>query len=134
MSKLNADGPCRRKRLRFGLLMPLVLFSVIVGPSRLVADGKDKEKPMKAIMVHYSGNVQGVGFRATAVMIARDYPVVGWVKNLSDGRVQLLVEGPADGVEKFLKAIREHWKGEIEKEQTEEQKPSGKHKNFGIMR
>jgi acylphosphatase len=134
MSNWNADGFCRRKRLRFGLLMPLVLFSVIVGPSRLVADGKDKEKPMKAIMVDYSGNVQGVGFRATAVIIARDYPVVGWVKNLSDGRVQLLAEGPADQVDKFLKAIRDHWKADIEKEQTEEQKPSGKYKDFGIMR
>lgn len=103
-------------------------------PPQLIADGKDKEKPMKATMVHYSGNVQGVGFRATAVMIARDYAVVGWVKNLSDGRVQLLVEGPADQVDKFLKAIREHWKRDIEKEQTEEQKPSGKYKDFGIMR
>ena len=89
---------------------------------------------MKAMVVHYTGNVQGVGFRATAVMIAKDYPVVGWVKNLSDGRVQLLAEGPADQVDKFLKAIRDHWKGEIEKEQSEEQKPSGKYKDFTIMR
>jgi acylphosphatase len=105
-----------------------------VGSSQLSADGKDKEKPMKAAMVHYTGNVQGVGFRATAVKIARDYPVVGWVKNLSDGRVQLFAEGPPEQVDKFLKAIREHWKGDIEKEQTEEQKPSGKYKDFGIMR
>lgn len=108
--------------------------AAMVGSPHLNADGKDKEKPMKAVMVHYSGNVQGVGFRATAVMIARDYPVVGWVKNLSDGRVQLLAEGPPDQVDKFLKAIREHWKSDIEKEQTEEQKPSGKYKDFGIMR
>lgn len=100
----------------------------------LKAEPKQAEKPMKAMMVHYSGNVQGVGFRATAVMIARDYPVTGWVKNLSDGRVQLLVEGSADSVDKFLKAIREHWKGDIEKEAAEEQKPTGKFKEFAIMR
>jgi acylphosphatase len=94
----------------------------------------EPEKPMKATMVHYSGNVQGVGFRATAVMIARDYPVVGWVKNLADGRVQLLVEGPPEAIEKFLKAIREQWKTDIEKEQAEEQKPSGKFKDFTIAR
>ena len=51
--------------------------------------------------------MQGVGFRATAVMIARDYPVAGWVKNLADGRVQLLVEGPQEAIDKFLKAIRD---------------------------
>ena len=97
-------------------------------------DGKEPEKPMKATMVYYSGNVQGVGFRATAVMIARDYSVTGWVKNLADGRVQLLVEGPEHDVTKFLKAIRDHWKGDIKKEETEEQKPTGKFKKFEIAR
>jgi acylphosphatase len=97
-------------------------------------DGKDPEKPMKATMVYYSGNVQGVGFRATAVMIARDYPVTGWVKNLADGRVQLLVEGPEDSVAKFLKAVRDHWKDDIDKEKAEDQKPTGKYKGFEIAR
>jgi acylphosphatase len=94
----------------------------------------EPEKSMKATMVSYSGKVQGVGFRMTAVMIARDYPVGGWVKNLADGRVQLLVEGPEDQVAKFLKAIRDHWKGDIEKEETEDQKPTGKFKRFEIAR
>jgi acylphosphatase len=98
------------------------------------ADVKDSEKPMKATMVYYSGKVQGVGFRMIAVMIARDYPVGGWVKNLADGRVQLLVEGPEDQVAKFLKAIRERWKDDIEKEEAEDQKPTGKFKRFEIMR
>lgn len=89
---------------------------------------------MKATMVYYSGKVQGVGFRMTAVMIARDYPVVGWVKNLADGRVQLLVEGPEDQVAKFLKAVGERWKGDIEKEETEDRKPTGKFTKFEIMR
>ena len=97
-------------------------------------DGKEPEKPMKATMVHYSGNVQGVGFRATAVMIARDYSVTGWVKNLADGRVQLLVEGEEEVVKKFLKAIRDHWKGQIDKEETEDQKLTGKFKKFEIAR
>ena len=95
---------------------------------------KESEKPMKATMVNYSGKVQGVGFRMTAVMIARDYPVGGWVKNLADGRVQLLVEGPEDQVAKFLKAIRDHWKDDIEKAETEDQKPTGKFKRFEVAR
>jgi acylphosphatase len=100
----------------------------------LSADGKEPEKPMKATLVRYSGNVQGVGFRATAVMIARDHPVVGYVKNLSDGRVELLAEGAPDAVEKFLKAVREHWNDDISKEEAEDRKPTGAYKKFEIAR
>jgi acylphosphatase len=115
--------------------MPFVLYQAVGLALVLGAgDGKEPEKPMKATMVYYSGNVQGVGFRATAVMIARDYPVTGWVKNLADGRVQLLVEGEEAAVAKFLKAIRDHWKGQIDKEETEDQKPTGKFKKFDIAR
>ncbi len=62
-----------------------------------------------AKVVYYSGNVQGVGFRATAASIARRYPTVrGWVRNLADGRVELLADGPADAVESFLADVREY--------------------------
>jgi acylphosphatase len=112
-------------------MMPLVASLMLaVGPA---ADG-EPEKPMKATLVRYSGNVQGVGFRATAVMIARDLPVVGWVKNLPDGRVELLAEGPSDAVDKFLKAIRDHWKDDISKEESEDRKPAGTFKKFEIAR
>ena len=113
----------------------LCLFLVV---SVATGDGAKPQKPPseKSIgrMVYYSGQVQGVGFRATAEKIARDYPVTGWVKNLSDGRVQLLVEGPEGAVMKFLAAVRKHWKRNIEKEQTEERKPTGEHKSFTIRR
>jgi acylphosphatase len=115
--------------------MPSALYQAI-GLALLLGagDGKEPEKPMKATMVYYSGNVQGVGFRATAVMIARDFSVTGWVKNLADGRVQLLAEGPEEEVTRFLKAVRDHWKGDIKKEETEDQKPTGKFKKFEIAR
>jgi acylphosphatase len=90
-----------------------------------------KGKPA-ARMVYYSGRVQGVGFRATTEAIAQDYPVTGRVKNLKDGRVQLLVEGPADAVDDFLKAVRTRWKDNIEKEQSEKQDVSGKYKKFSV--
>ncbi len=43
--------------------------------------------------VHYGGWVQGVGFRYTAQRIVRQYDVTGFVRNLPDGRVQLVAEG-----------------------------------------
>ena len=48
-----------------------------------------------------SGEVQGVGFRFFAQRAAARHQVVGYVKNLEDGRVEALVEGPAQSVESF---------------------------------
>lgn len=92
------------------------------------------ESKAMARNVHYSGRVQGVGFRDTAVMIARNHPVTGWVKNLPDGRVQLVVEGEGEAVQKFLAAVRERWKKNIEKEESEETKVTGSYKGFTVMR
>ena len=57
--------------------------------------------------VFYEGRVQGVGFRATVKGIARGYEVVGWIKNLPDGRVELQASGDGEEVEAFLEAIAE---------------------------
>lgn len=56
--------------------------------------------------VYYSGRVQGVGFRYTTERIALDAGVRGWVKNLPDGRVELVCEGKRPDVEGVLEAIR----------------------------
>jgi acylphosphatase len=70
-----------------------------------------------AKLVYYSGDVQGVGFRATAASIARRHPNIrGWVRNLSDGRVELLADGPADAVEAFLADIRNKMRWHIQAE------------------
>jgi acylphosphatase len=85
-----------------------------------------------ARMVSYSGTVQGVGFRATTAHLARAYPITGWVRNLPDGRVQMLAEGPADRVEAFLLAVRSYWRDYLKSEEQEEQPVSGKHFGFNI--
>lgn len=60
-----------------------------------------------ARQVFYEGRVQGVGFRYTVKNLARGFDVVGSVRNLADGRVELHVGGDADEVDDFLAAIRE---------------------------
>jgi acylphosphatase len=55
----------------------------------------------------YSGRVQGVGFRYTAKTVATGYEVTGTVRNLPDGRVELVAEGSKDELDAFLEGIRE---------------------------
>jgi acylphosphatase len=56
--------------------------------------------------VHFSGRVQGVGFRFTAQSLARGFAVAGFVRNLPDGRVELVAEGDPDELDAFLASIR----------------------------
>lgn len=98
------------------------------------AKGRAAEKRTTARLVHYTGQVKGVGFRATAAELARGYPVTGWVKNLADGRVELLVEGPEEAVKAFLKAVHSRWRRNITKEQVEERPAGGKCKTFEVVR
>ncbi len=60
---------------------------------------------MQRLTVHFSGRVQGVGFRATVHRLARDFDVTGRVRNLDDGRVELEAEGNRDELEKFRDRI-----------------------------
>ena len=61
---------------------------------------------MKSIKTLYEGRVQGVGFRWTVKHHAREFDVAGTVKNLPDGRVELIAQGDPDEVSGFLEAIR----------------------------
>lgn len=55
-----------------------------------------------ALKLVYKGHVQGVGFRWTTDRIAASYEVCGYVRNLPDGTVELVVEGKEDIVKNFL--------------------------------
>ncbi|MEM9585762.1 MAG: acylphosphatase [Planctomycetota bacterium] len=60
----------------------------------------------KRYVVIFQGRVQGVGFRATTVVLAEDLSVNGYVRNEPDGTVRLDADGPADHLEKLLGRIR----------------------------
>jgi acylphosphatase len=53
-----------------------------------------------------SGRVQGVGFRFFAERTASYEGIQGWVRNLPDGRVEILSEGEAEAIERFELALR----------------------------
>jgi acylphosphatase len=87
---------------------------------------------MTALRVFYEGRVQGVGFRWAVRDVARGYDVCGTVKNLVDGRVELVVCG-AEAAE-FLKAVRESaMAGHIEREVCEEISLQERPRGFQIV-
>ena len=62
---------------------------------------------MHRLTAHFTGRVQGVGFRYTTVNVARSYAVAGVVQNLPDGRVQLIAEGEKKELNAFLQAVQQ---------------------------
>ena len=64
-----------------------------------------KPGPMQRCRCCYSGRVQGVGFRYTTKNIAMRFDVSGYVKNLPDGRVELIVEGPPPQIEEMIRSV-----------------------------
>ena len=63
--------------------------------------------------IFFSGRVQGVGFRWTTNRIAAGYSVTGFVRNLPDGRVEVVVAGQTETVETFVDAVRTHFADKI---------------------
>lgn len=61
--------------------------------------------------VYFSGKVQGVGFRYTAVTTAQEYAVSGYVENLPDGRVRLVAEGDRDQLQGFVSELAKRMAG-----------------------
>jgi len=57
--------------------------------------------------IYYSGRVQGVGFRYTVKSVASGFEVTGTVRNLDDGRVELIAEGTRAELESFQSAIQD---------------------------
>jgi acylphosphatase len=82
--------------------------------------------------VFYSGTVQGVGFRYTVQRLAGGFAVTGFVRNLQDGRVQLIAEGVASELTRFLAAIRTEMSQFIRGAATDRRPATGEFSSFTI--
>lgn len=70
------------------------------------------------LTAHFSGRVQGIGFRYTTYQVAKEFEVSGYVQNLADGRVLLEAEGDHDEVESFLETLSDRMDGYIREVET----------------
>ena len=64
-------------------------------------------------ILRFSGRVQGVGFRQTALYLARDLPLAGTVCNLDDGSVELVAEGQQAHIDSLVRRLQDRFGGFI---------------------
>jgi len=102
---LLAAPACRaRRQARTG---PATVEAARSAPNRPAGTTRAARPAMRRVHVLVSGKVQRVGFRLFTPRRAVRLKLTGWVKNLRDGRVEAVVEGPAGKVEELLAAIRQ---------------------------
>jgi acylphosphatase len=83
-------------------------------------------------VVHYDGHVQGVGFRHTTTLLTRPYDVSGYVQNLDDGQVRLVVEGARAELDNLERDIQDRL-GQYIRHRTAETRPAtGQFKSFEV--
>jgi acylphosphatase len=85
--------------------------------------------------VYYAGRVQGVGFRYTAKRVAAGFEVIGTIRNLPDGRVEMIAEGSEIELKEFRQAIcdagMDHF---IESEDLSWREATGEFRGFEIVK
>ena len=86
----------------------------------------------KQLHLYYSGKVQGIGFRYTVQDIASFLKIYGWVRNLNDGRVEVLIEAEENTLSSFLEQINQHFSRYIKEVNTVWQPASGEFRDFQV--
>jgi len=87
---------------------------------------------MKQLHAYFSGRVQGVGFRYTAADLADELGVVGWVRNLPDGQVELLAEGEEEKLNDLLAQLKKYFRERISNIEIDWSNASGEFSDFDI--
>ena len=86
------------------------------------------------VHVRFFGQVQGVGFRYMARALAHRHGVVGFVRNLADGGVELEAEGSAGEVRAYLEDLRGEFRQYIRDEEVRWLAPTGEYRRFEVQR
>jgi len=85
------------------------------------------------VTILYAGHVQGIGFRYAVKTLTTSYEVTGTVRNLPDGRVELVAESAKEELEAFLQAIRDSGVGRfIRQEQAHWAEAKNEFRGFEI--
>jgi len=90
------------------------------------------DAPLQRHTCYFSGNVQGVGFRYTVRNLALQYNVRGYVRNLPDGRVELVMEGPESEMNGLLEEIKRKMAGYIDTVTIDRSPQTGEFQGFTI--
>jgi acylphosphatase len=80
----------------------------------------------------FSGRVQGVGFRFAALNVANRYGLTGYVRNMPDGDVEMLVQGPAEMIDNCIRDLQDSFVGTISHIDIEDATPDPKLTDFRI--
>jgi len=84
--------------------------------------------------IFYSGRVQGIGFRYTVKSLAAGFEVTGTVRNLADGRVELVSEGTQEELDAFQRAVQDSEVGRfIRQEEVNWSGATGEFRGFEII-
>jgi acylphosphatase len=91
-----------------------------------------KPSTVQCRAIYYRGHVQGVGFRYTTQRIASRFAVTGYVKNLPDGRVLVVVEGEQAELDRFVAAVSDRLGHYVADVQSSLHPVEGTFHGFGI--
>ena len=83
-------------------------------------------------MCYFTGRVQGVGFRYTVQNLALQYNVRGFVRNMADGRVELVMEGPEGEMNHLVDDISQKMNGYIKRVDKSTAPATGEFKQFCV--
>src|SRR5258706_8126765 len=97
---------CRETKRRIWILLMFVAVACDRPAATRPASGPATGPAVRRVHVFVSGKVQGVGFRAFTKERADELEVKGWVRNLLDTRVEAVMQGKADSVEKVVESVR----------------------------
>ena len=86
----------------------------------------------KQVHIYYSGAVQGVGFRFAVESAASSLGLTGWVKNLRDGRVEVIAEGSEAALNEFLNKIKKRMQRYISDADISWQEATDEFKEFEV--